>query len=136
MADQKKEPDFEGMKELPLKPDERPEVFLSPESADNLDKLEGKVTSEEEKAKKILEKLHEGAEEIIAAEMEEKEINIEERKEKVTTAWVMKALAAGDDYTKAEQIISEARKRYIVKYPGVVDAIHDRWMDQRNKGLY
>ena len=135
MADQKSGPSFEATREAISGGEQRTEVEVG--RAADAEKIPSARESliEEEKTSQILRKLNEGAQEILAAEMEEKEVSLEERKEKVITAWVMKALAAGDDYTKAEQIINEARKKYLVKYPGVVDAIHDRWMDQRSDGM-
>lgn len=94
------------------------------------------MLGEEEKAGQILRKLNEAAREISKDEDKQKEADIEERKERVVQAWVSRVMATGDNYKEAEKIINDARKKYITKYPGIVDEIHDRWIEQRNKGMY
>ncbi len=60
--------------------------------------------------------------------------DIEEKKELLVSKLVEAALAAGDDEEAARAVFDRAGK-YLSKYPGIVDEIHDRWLGERNKGM-
>jgi len=61
--------------------------------------------------------------------------DIERKKEMLVSRLVEAALAAGDNDKEAMDVIERAKK-YLGKYPGILDEVHDRWLEQRNKGTY
>lgn len=61
--------------------------------------------------------------------------DIEQKKEILVSRLVEAALAAGDNVDEAIEVMERAKK-YLGKYPGLVDDIHDRWLEERNKGMY
>lgn len=60
---------------------------------------------------------------------------VEKRKELLVSRLVEAALAAGDNVSEAMEVMERAKK-YVSKYPGLVDDVHDRWLEERDRGMY
>lgn len=132
MADQNKGPGFEGIGEIPADA-RRTEIIESVDSETEKGKISSQYPGDDDRAKKILERLATTSANEAKQEPETEDFDIEQKKERLISRLVEAALAAKDDIGEAKKIIDRAEK-YLGKYPGLVDEIHDRWLEERNKG--
>jgi hypothetical protein len=120
---------------------ELPEIIASPESPESnletvkdvriVEKFEEIITTPAQK----LELQDKAVAAAKAAGIEIDDNDVEAKKEKIISKLVEAVLAAGDD-DDAERKIMEKAMAYTGKgYPMIADAVHDRILEERNRGM-
>jgi len=137
MADQQK--GMPGQSEMPGGGQEiMPEIKESADVAVRTGSTPEKSKGGGDKAEELRQKLEIPAAKGAVPETAAGEPDVELLKEKKIQQIVMEAMAAGENFGAVEEILKKANK-YIDKYTGIVDEVHDRYIEARNEqsgGMY